>query len=162
MKRTVLTVLLLMMVLTAVPAVPVQADNTQLCKEDSFCALIALAEPAWFMPQMETSEVTLVRTGPGLTYFGYGDLPAGYRSRIVGVSVDKKWWVIPLPRAIAKDGIGWVSAESTTAKNVQSMPDWLNPCAVTNYCDYVLSNSPQQIRVMRPSETALTFGTDLR
>ena len=155
----VLTFVALAVVLTILPT-RVSAATVPACHVDiqTFCASIDQKQPAWFAAQMETSATALVHTGPGLDYFAYWQLPAGFASQIIGISQDGKWYAIPLPEAIAQDGTGWIPAAAVNAKNIQAMPVWLEHCDQMTYCGYILAHSPQYVPVMQASSAAPRFG----
>jgi len=58
--------------------------------------------------------------GPGVEYPVIAYLEAGQVARIVGVSENKKWWVIDLPYFAS--GRGWISVDNVEAKNATNVP----------------------------------------
>ena len=63
-----------------------------------------------------------IRSGPGTEYPAYGVAAYGSSAEIIGVSPDRKWWMVRLPTTISPDGTGWVSAEYVTAYNTDQVP----------------------------------------
>ena len=63
-----------------------------------------------------------VRSGPGTEYSIYGVASPGQSAQITGISQDFGWYAIKIPRDITPSGQGWVSADHTTAYNIQQVP----------------------------------------
>ena len=147
-KALIITLVILFTITMNVSAAAISAP---VCNPDAFCAAISQPQPNWFAPQLVTSATTLVQSGPGANFDSYGELPAGFISRVTGISEDGDWWVIPLPSSITKDGKGWVKSTTVTTDNVQAMPDWLKNCDPLDYCGYILAHSPQYVPVRRAS-----------
>jgi uncharacterized protein YraI len=61
-----------------------------------------------------------VHDGPGDEYAAIAWLENDQVSEIIGVSEDRRWWVIPLP--YFSKGKGWVSAEQVEVNNISRVP----------------------------------------
>ena len=101
--------------------------------------------------QLTVEKSTLVRSGPGENFYSYGELPAWFESRLIGVDQLGDWWVIPLSFTTAPDGLGWVDAASVKVSNVAITQIDPLACEGVDYCDYLQAHSP---RVMVSGEIA--------
>jgi len=63
-----------------------------------------------------------IRSEPGAEYPAFCVAASGSSAEIIGVSPDRKWWMVRLPTTISPDGTGWVSAEYVTAYNTDQVP----------------------------------------
>jgi uncharacterized protein YraI len=71
-------------------------------------------------PQATLIANTYVRSGPGTNYAAYGVATAGVTTWVMGKSEDGLWWVVRVNPQKVGVGHGWVSAQYTSAKNVQN------------------------------------------
>ena len=78
--------------------------------------------PASSAPYVVANTHVNVRSGPGTEYPSYGVAAPGKQAEVMGVSQDFGWWAIKIPREVTPSGQGWVSADYTTAYNVQQVP----------------------------------------
>lgn len=143
--------------------------------------LMAYLPPGLFEAQLVVIEPALVRSGPGKNFFSYGELPAAFVTRVMGVSQAGNWWVIPLPFTIAPDGLGWVEAASVNAGQMpvetidlpacgdlpicgyiqahsqpQQQVAWIN-CAQQPICPYLQAHTAQNLAVLQPSYAVETM-----
>ncbi len=150
-KVLLLTLVILGMITMKANAALNLAPN---CKPETLCFSLDQAQLDWSTPQMKVSITTPVLAGPGISFSSYGELPEGFISKVIGISEDGNWWVIPLPSNIARDKKGWVDASMMIMQNVKPTPEWLKHCDLMTYCGYILSHSPQYVAIMYPSLTA--------
>ncbi len=80
-------------------------------------------------PQATTIANTYVRAGPGTNYAAYGVAKAGLTGWVIGKSVDGLWWVVRVNPQKIGVGYGWISAQYTSAKNVQDVQTVQSPQA---------------------------------
>lgn len=82
-------------------------------------------EPTSTPPPPEVAQLTVntdlnVRQGPGVNYDILGVLLYGQTAEITGRNAEATWWQIRF--ASSNDDFGWVSAEFSTAENIQNVP----------------------------------------
>ncbi len=102
--------------------------------------------PGTYDIQLEVVSSTIARSGPGDSFYSYGELPVALVTRVVGISQHGKWWVIPLPRTIAPDGMGWVDAASVSISNVSTAPIDPPACEGLVYCGSIQAHSQPDIQ----------------
>jgi hypothetical protein len=107
--------------------------------------LMAQPRPGTYDVQLQVVESTLVRSGPGENFYSYGELPAAFVSRVIGINQLGNWWVIPLPFSAAPDGMGWVDGASVSAGNVSMAPIDPPACQGLAYCDYLQAHSQPDV-----------------
>lgn len=107
--------------------------------------LAGLPGPNASEPQLEVAQSTLVRSGPGVDSYSYGTLPHHFVSRIIGVSAEGTWWVIPLPQAVSPDGYGWVDADAVKARNVTTSALDTPGCDLLSVCGYIKAHSTDSL-----------------
>jgi uncharacterized protein YraI len=61
-----------------------------------------------------------IRSGPDLKYRKIGTLEDGQTAEIVGVSIDKYWWLIKVPDT--NNVQGWISIDYVIAQNADNVP----------------------------------------
>lgn len=83
---------------------------------------VEVPPPAQGAPYAEANTHVNVRSGPGTEYPIYGVASPGKTAEITGISQDFNWYAIKIPREVNPSGQGWVSADYTTAYNVQQVP----------------------------------------
>ena len=85
-------------------------------------AVPVIVPTATFIPGsaiLQATDNTPVREGPGDQYSVIALLENNQSARIIGVSEDKKWWVIDLP--YFANGRGWVSANKVKVENANNV-----------------------------------------
>jgi hypothetical protein len=65
---------------------------------------------------------TKVHIGPGTNYSQLGFASPGKKAPVIGISRNKKWWVIKVPTSAEPHGQGWISAYDVTAYQAQDVP----------------------------------------
>jgi len=83
---------------------------------------VVVPTPAPDTPYAVANTAVNVRAGPGTNYPIYGVAQPGQSAEVVGKSPDSAWWTIKVPTTVSPDGQAWVSAEYTTANNVENVP----------------------------------------
>lgn len=73
-------------------------------------------------PTAVALDVVNIRSGPGVQYPAYGVAAKGAKGEVVGVSEDRKWWVVKLPTNLVSTGQGWVSADWVKVTNAENVP----------------------------------------
>jgi uncharacterized protein YgiM (DUF1202 family) len=63
-----------------------------------------------------------VRTGPGNAYPSLGVVSGGTVLAVVGVSPDREFWVVNVPKEINSSGQGWIQGRFTRTENVGNVP----------------------------------------
>jgi uncharacterized protein YraI len=83
---------------------------------------ITPAAPASGAPSLVTREPLNVRTGPGNEYRSLGKVGIGAILAVVGVSPDREYFVVNIPKEIDPSGRGWVPARYVRTENVSNVP----------------------------------------
>jgi len=83
---------------------------------------VEVPPPASGAPYAVSKTHVNVRSGPGTEYSIYGVASPGQSAQITGISQDFGWYAILIPRDITPSGQGWVSADHTTAYNIEQVP----------------------------------------
>jgi uncharacterized protein YraI len=83
---------------------------------------ITPAAPASGAPSLVTREPLNVRTGPGNEYRSLGKVGIGSILAVVGVSPDREYFVVNIPKEIDPSGRGWVPARYVRTENVSNVP----------------------------------------
>jgi len=94
--------------------------------------------------------------GPGEQYPRIAWLENDQISEIIGVSEDRRWWVIPMP--YFESGKGWVSAEQVEVNNIARVP-------IVNPQGQDISMTPTPVNLARARAVAninIRRGPDLR
>ncbi len=150
---------------------------TSLSNNSLPAVILSQPQPGAYDIQIQVTEATRVRSGPGVDFHSYGELPKDLVSRVIGVSRLGNWWVIPLPLTIAPDGMGWVDAASVSVSNVstaqmdppacrgsascgmiqaRSQPDRQFSgidCSQQPVCSVLQAHNRQKLRMLLPSFT---------
>jgi uncharacterized protein YraI len=79
---------------------------------------IDLPTPIPEMMTVVTSDVVDVRSGPGVTFTSYGQLPPGATAQVAGVTPDKNWYLIYISMDASPSGIGWVPTGQIWIENI--------------------------------------------
>jgi len=79
---------------------------------------ITAAAPASGAPSLITMDTLNVRTGPGNAYPSLGVVSGGTVLAVVGVSPDREFWVVNVPKEINSSGQGWIQGRFTRTENV--------------------------------------------
>ena len=88
-----------------------------------------LVPPGANDPQATIIANTYVRSGPATNFPAYGVAPVGATTRVIGKSEDSLWWAIRLNPEKVGIGYGWVMAQYTSAKNVETVQTIASPQA---------------------------------
>jgi uncharacterized protein YgiM (DUF1202 family) len=83
---------------------------------------ITPATPASGAPSLVTREPLNVHRGPGNEYASLGQVGRGSIMGVVGVSLDKEYYVVNVPLEIDRSGRGWIPARYMRAENVSNVP----------------------------------------
>lgn len=83
---------------------------------------VEVPPPASGAPYAVANTHVNVRSGPGTDYPVYGVASPGQSAEITGISQDFNWYAIKIPREVTPSGQGWVSADHTTAYNIEQVP----------------------------------------
>ena len=83
---------------------------------------VAVPPPEAGSPYAVANTHVNVRSGPGTEYPVYGVASPGQSAQITGISQDFGWYAIKIPQEVHPSGQGWVSADYTTAYNVEQVP----------------------------------------
>ena len=103
--------------------------------------LFAQSKLAAYDAQLSVANSTLVRSGPGESFYSYGELPVAYVSQVIGVSQLGNWLAIPLPKSAAPDGLGWIEAASVNTSNVDITLMDPPACSEYAYCGYLIAHN---------------------
>lgn len=82
----------------------------------------AIPSPEVVKPYVTIENRTRVFGGPGTQYPSFGFITPGKKGKLIGVSRNKKWWVIEVPGSYSPEGLGWIRATELTAINAQGVP----------------------------------------
>lgn len=74
------------------------------------------------IPNAVSLDPLMVRSGPGLDYPTYGMVASGVRMQVLGISPDRKWYVVRIPIAVDPSGQAWVKVEDVEADETQGVP----------------------------------------
>ena len=96
-------------------------DNVPVVAPPPLPSNLEILPPEDSEARLMTVQPVDVRSGPGIGYASYGEMPAGRRGKILGVSSDGTWYEIALPNGIAPDGTGWVDAGYVIVFNTQGV-----------------------------------------
>lgn len=83
---------------------------------------ISAAAPPSGAPSLITRDVMHVRSGPGNQYPSLGKVGIGTIIAVVGVSPDKEYYVVNVPKELNQSGQGWIQARFVRAENVSNVP----------------------------------------
>jgi len=83
---------------------------------------ITPAAPASGAPSLITRDVMHVRSGPGNQYPSLGKVGIGTIIAVIGVSPDKEYYVLNVPKELNQSGQGWIQARFVRAENVANVP----------------------------------------
>jgi len=125
---------------------------------------IVVPTPAGDTPRAVTKDAINIRSGPGTEYLTYGVVPKGTSFEVTGVSEDLDWWVVAIPKEIAIDGMGWVSADFVDASNTENVPVEATPSLKSVEVPEPVSSAPtatfaQSIEVYRgPGTEYASYG----
>ena len=83
---------------------------------------ITPAAPASGAPSLITLDTLNVRTGPGNAYPSLGRVSRGTVLAVVGISPDREFFVVNVPKNINPSGQGWIQARFVSTQNVGNVP----------------------------------------
>lgn len=98
------------------------ADNVPVFPDPPLPPNIPLPMPPIALPSAQALDVIYIRSGPGVQYPAYGLAQKGTIGEVIGVSKDRKWWVVKLPTNLVSSGQGWVSADWVQTSNTENVP----------------------------------------
>jgi hypothetical protein len=78
-------------------------------------------------PYVTINQRTQVYSGPGTQHPILGFVSPGKQGQLVGVSLNRIWWVIKVPTSVSPDGQGWVRATEVTAHHAKDLRVILAP-----------------------------------
>jgi uncharacterized protein YraI len=81
------------------------------------------------VPSVTATDAVNIRSGPGTNYPVLVVAPAGASGEVAGVSADGQWWQVKISTQYALNGLGWVSASYTIARDTQGVPVVAGPPA---------------------------------
>lgn len=98
------------------------ADNVPVIPDPPLPPSVVLPMPPIAMPSAQALDVIYIRSGPGVQYAAYGLAQKGATGEVIGISEDRKWWVVKLPTDKVAAGQGWVSADWVQTSGTENVP----------------------------------------